>query len=433
MLDHTLDETMGHAPSARTSAGPARHSAAGTLDAVGTAGTTDAELIGRHVERSAMDAWHATANEIAPLVAPSVMVIDGEAGIGKTALFDAWIDGRMAGGRVVRTRCSPEQILPFEAFGGLLTDDTDMAVGPGSADDGRTQEAAERLFPTSRHLQFDEVVQRLVDRQNPVQLLAIDDAQWMTVASVALLRHVLWHPGVGSLRVLLTVRTPDVAANAALTQLLNDLERADRSTTLRLRPFDPDELDELIARHSSGPTPRTRSASLLRLTGGNPLFAVQMLRSSRGDVDLEAAGVPPTVESVLGRYLTPLSLATRRIVETAALLGAGGTPSRLAACAGVSELEAMDALDEVGEGRLVQVEPVGGAYHFVHDLARRTVMAGIGPARVASMHVAIAEALEGEHRPDVFAVAHHLSVGRVLRRRPRWCRPCCTPLVGPAT
>jgi DNA-binding SARP family transcriptional activator len=378
VLGHTLD-SVDEVTTARSTA---------------RSGSNPVQLIGRRSERSTLDLW------LNGSAGSSVMVIAGEAGIGKTALLDAWVDDLADQQSVVRTRCSPEQILPFEAFSGLLGEQAD------TANEGLT--ATERPFPTSRHVQFDEVVHRLVAPTAPVAVLAIDDAQWMTVASVALLRHVLWHPQVKQLHVVLTMRSPDAVANPALNQLLVDLSRIGRSADLHLAPFEPAEIDELIAREG---TATIDTDGLLRMTGGNPLFAIQMLRSGQA-LETGITAVPSTIESLLSRYLEPLSAASRRIIEVAALLGAQGEPSRLAACAGASELDVMDALDEVGGGRLLHVEPIGGGYRFVHDLARRTVIAGIGAARAARMHVLIAEVLEREQRPDRMAVAHHLSVGR---------------------
>jgi DNA-binding SARP family transcriptional activator len=410
VLDHTLDEAGGsmrawHARplAANATADLARRRAPNSARQV-TRTARASDLIGRQRERARIDGWFGASANPAPgwSPGPTVLLISGQPGIGKTALLDGWLRDVDDDLNVVRAHCSPEQILPFEPFASLFPHVATTAEG----DDAM---AAERLFPTARHLLFDDVVRRIVDERSPVDVLAIDDAHWMTVASVALLRHVLWHPDVTSLRVVLTARTPDLAANAAVTQLLTDVVRAGWSCTVPLEPFATPELRELAARHGVGVGAPVDIDRLEQLTGGNPLFAIQVLHSGH---DLDATWVPATVESLLGRYLEPLDPTSRRIVEMAALVGADGSPSRLAACTGTTELDVMDALDLVGDGRLVHVEPIGGAYRFVHDLARRTVVAGISPARAAQMHVVIAEALQREARPDAFAVAHHLSVGR---------------------
>ena len=65
-------------------------------------------------------------------------------------------------------------------------------------------------------------------------------------------------------------------------------------------------------------------------------------------------------------------------------------------------------MDEVGDGRLLHVTPIDGSYRFVHELARRTVVAQIPPGRAMRMHLSIADGLERERQTDVFAIAHHL-------------------------
>ncbi|MEO7117869.1 MAG: 3-phosphoshikimate 1-carboxyvinyltransferase [Candidatus Limnocylindrales bacterium] len=200
-------------------------------------------------------------------------------------------------------------------------------------------------------------------------LLIVDDAQWMTVTSVALIRHLVWHPEIDQLCVVMAIRSPDLIENTALGQLLNDASRSGLLHELRLGPFDLDELRQLVARHESARG--VGADDLLRLTGGNPLFAISVLR---GDGIDDGAFVPADVQAELGRHLTMLSEQSRHILQAAARLGLEGDASRLAASAATSELDVMDALDEVGRGRLLHVDPIGGSYRFVHELARRAVL-----------------------------------------------------------
>ena len=118
--------------------------------------------------------------------------------------------------------------------------------------------------------------------------------------------------------------------------------------------------------------------------------------------------LPATVEHLLGRYLDDLPLGIRTGVETAALLGRDGSLARLARCTGREELDEIEALDAVGDGRLLHVWPIDGRYQFVHELARHTVTAQIPPGRAMRLHLAIADGLQGEPQSDVFAIAHHL-------------------------
>jgi hypothetical protein len=345
-------------------------------------------LIGRSVEQARIDEWFSSVTGADSL--GRVLVVAGLPGIGKTAVLDAWLqamDDRIIG---VRTRCSPEQILPFEAFAPLL------ATGADRAPHGlRTQDQL-----------FARVVHRLqaMDDGRPI-VLAIDDAQWLTPSSVALLRHLVHDHRLDRLRVVMTLRQHEVPDNPALQQLLIDwLDRLAVQTHV-LGPLADDDIVQLGARYirtDAGPS-TFGPGDLKSLTGGNPLFVIQMAQAG-------AVGptVPATVEHLLGQYLQGLSPGVRRSIEMAAFLGVEGSLAQLARCTGRSELDEIAALDTVAEGRLLDVTALGGRYRFVHELARRTVRSQVPPGRAMRLHLAIADGLELERDPDVFAIAHHL-------------------------
>jgi hypothetical protein len=145
--------------------------------------------------------------------------------------------------------------------------------------------------------------------------------------------------------------------------------RASRSAHLVLRPFERTELDEMVGRHRADATTVDIDADgLLRLSGGNPLFAREVL-ACPSDV------VPPVVAAVYGRFLEHVSSTSRGLLRAAAELGFTGEPRALAARAGVSEIDVIDALDEVAGGRLVHVDREDGSFHFVSELARRVLLA----------------------------------------------------------
>ena len=280
------------------------------------------QLIGRHAERADMGNWFVGAT--APRSIGRVLAIVGDPGIGKTAVVDAWLQGMSDRAVVVRTRCSPEQILPFEAFAPLLVG----SRRPGEPDDVRTRQQL-----------FDRVHERLrLLDDHRVVLLAIDDAQWMTPASVSLLERLVDAPDLSRVRVVMTIRPHDVIANEPMRELLDEWAEQRRIETIVLGPLADDEIGRLADRHvPGGPRHAVFDPPTLRaLTGGNPLFVIQVAQSSAAAL-LAPAGsesssvVPPTVEHLLGRYLDDLPLGVRRGVETAALLGGDGTVSRVRA------------------------------------------------------------------------------------------------------
>ncbi len=356
------------------------------------------ELVGRHSERASIGNWFVGAT--APKSVGRGLIIAGEPGIGKTAVLDAWLHGMtgsaMGGMVFIRSRCSPEQILPFEAFASLLASDRSVE----SADP--SDESHDR-----KHL-FDRVADRLqaMDVDQPV-LLAIDDAHWMTPSSVALLEYLVTSDRLGRVRFVLTLRHHELRANEPLRRLVAEWQTARRIETLTLGPLSDPEIELLATRHV--PAQHDRSAAVFQpgglraLTGGNPLFVIQVAQAAT-----RGPAVPATVERLLGRYLDGLASGQRRAVETAALIGMVGSLERVARCTGRTELDEIDALDSVGGGRLLHVSPIDGSYRFVHELARHTVTQQIPPGRAMRLHLTIADGLSLEREPDVFAIAHHL-------------------------
>jgi hypothetical protein len=81
--------------------------------------------------------------------------------------------------------------------------------------------------------------------------------------------------------------------------------------------------------------------------------------------------VPPRVQRALRRHLAALPREVVRLVQTVAAAGIEGTLGAVAADAAVDELDLVDALGHVDDGRLVHIDRDGGGYRFVHELARR--------------------------------------------------------------
>ncbi|MBI5089389.1 MAG: AAA family ATPase, partial [Actinobacteria bacterium] len=343
-----------------------------------------ASFVGRHAERGVIGNWFVGASSARSR--GRVLVITGDAGIGKTALLDAWLDGARDRVHIVRSHCSPEQMLPFEAFSPLL---------------GRPVQGATGWEPNQPPIV--RAISRLDELASErVTVLAIDDVQWMAPASVALLDDLVDQHDRAL--VIVTLRHHELERNEPLSELLERWRDERRVESLHLGPLTDLEMELLAASHlRGGSASSVRSHDLRALTGGNPLFVIQVAQSGAGGPD-----VVTTVEHLLGRYLDGLTVGARRSVETAALLGIGGTLGRLTRCTRRDELTEIAMLDTVGDGRLLDVSPAEGRYRFVHELARQTVTDRIPVGRSIRLHLAIADALEAETDPDVFALAHHL-------------------------
>ena len=286
-----LAEELGVTPSAETVALYERLlMGENILPPVADAAAAGSMLIGREAEwRELCTLWHEAGKRA------HVVVVRGEAGIGKTVLVDelrVWVARQ--GYRTMGARCfavegslayapiigwlrdaqppmEPERLLPAHRglIAQLLPEWADRA-GPSP------------LFPSTdetqrRRLLFEAFAHALVDRAEPA-LLLLDDIQWCDDDTLEWLQFLLRYRSDAPLLLVLTLRAGDMA--------LNDGLRAWRLEVQRRYPFSELTLDRLgeadtlaLARaRLQGPLSAEQGATLVRMTDGNPLFVVESLR-----------------------------------------------------------------------------------------------------------------------------------------------------------
>ena len=275
-----------------------------------------------------------------------VVVLRGEAGVGKTAVIARFIAGLTAQTRVLRGWC--DALATPRPLGPLI----DMVNGlPGAK--------AAALRAAIDAGDSDAVYARLVGLfgEATAWVCVIEDAHWADSATLDLLRFLARR--VDALPVLLLVshRDDEIGPQHPLAALLGDLATCAAVTRIGLDPLGAASVAELAG--GSG----FNAAALYRLTGGNPFFVTEVLAAGP-DAQLEC-GLPRSVTEAVGGRLARLSAAGRETAHAAAVCGPRVTPTLVeAVCPGATA-----ALAEcIGAGVLVaDGETVG----FRHELARR--------------------------------------------------------------
>ncbi len=372
-------------------------------------------LIGRDGEVDVVDhAW-----QQACAGAGSLLLLEGEPGIGKTRLLDAAEDlvGR-SGALVLRARCHPTErslfLQPYvDALRPLLLDLPAPALGDLVRGHGATwatlvPEIGELVAstpepPASPALQqrraFDAVADALarLSRQRPV-LLTVDDLQYGGAATVDLLGYLAGR--LAGVRVLLVgaVRTEDAAT---VGQLVG------RATRVPLAALPRSAVEAL----ASAAGLSVHGATVMARTAGHPLSVVECLRAlAAGD-----EGVPQSLSAaVLGR-LDRLSPEQRTLVEAASVLGRRLDPRVLADLVSTTELAAVQHCEELSRVRLL--ERSGPQYEFANDLTQECVHASLAPALVVAYHRRAADLFA--HQPEVMA-AHAIAAGDPERAAQGW-------------
>jgi len=247
-------------------------------------------------------------------------------------------------------------------------------------------------------------------------LLFIDDLQWADEASLRLFHFVTQrlrrHAGAPAL-LLGTFRSEEAGDNLALLTLIHDLRRSGSLVSLALPPLGAAAIDALIAQiwpelPSGYRLPHIRDMCM-KATGGNPLFATELVRELAHSAELPAQlPIPPSLRDLIQRRLGQLGASERQVIEALAVLDAPATLALARQCSGRSEDETANAIDLALRWRLLQ--PVDGdptsRFDFSHALMREAVVIQLSDVRRQRLHQRAAAALEQYGAPPA-TLAYH--------------------------
>src|SRR5215471_7465945 len=313
----------------------------------------------------------------------SALVIEGEAGIGKTRLVESIVDD--ARSRDVAAFCGQahpfERTRPFGVVAAALDlsrrspDPRRAAVGALLA--GHGAGAPARAAGGIQHRVVEEIVD-LVETscaERPVLLVA-EDIHWADSASLSAILSVARQLPLAALLVVVTARPSPMPAEVA--RLLDDLA-AGGARTLELQPLTSGEVAVLAGRvlgASAGPV----LTAMLAKAGGNPLWAVAMLRSladegmlARAEDSVEAttAELPASLGELVVRRLRHLPTATLELLQVTAVLGDAVSLRDVAAVAGRPPAEVVGQLAGAFEAQLL--DGAGGRVVFRHQLVHDAI------------------------------------------------------------
>ena len=341
----------------------------------------------------------------------SLVLLVGEAGIGKTRLADE--GGRRAAARgfgVAWGRCWEAGEAPAgwpwsEALGRLYAD----APGLAASLPGLHRAALRALVPEleapaivarspeEERLRLASAILAWLEAASEVKpwWIVLDDLHAADPLTLFLLRGVgraLHRAGVV---LACTWRDAEVAADPALSTALSELSR--RALHVPVPRLDRAATERLLARLLPDAAPETVEA-LWQSTLGQPLFVHEMARlvQLRGPGALSAGNIPVGVREAVRLRMERSPEPTRRLLEAAALIGPSFELGLIAEVEGVSEAEALRRARDAE--RLGILERSATGRRFSHPLIRRAFDEPIDPERRLMLHRNIAAALDA--RPD---------------------------------
>ncbi|SEA76006.1 ATP-, maltotriose-and DNA-dependent transcriptional regulator MalT [Mycobacterium sp. 283mftsu] len=348
---------------------------------------------------------------LAPSRWPAALVLEGEAGIGKTTLWLSAIDqARTLGMRVLSARtAAAESVLAYASLADLLRD-VETAVladlpGPqrvamdrvllrGAGDDD------EATDPRAVAAGFVSVLDRLAD-DSPV-IIAIDDLQWLDTSSrqvVAFAARRL----TGRVALLGTVRTePQLSTAIAWLQL----PKADAVVRFRVSPLSLGKLHGVLAERLGLSLPRPTMVRIHEISGGNPFYALELARTIGSPASTNEMSWPGTLAELVQGRVGKVGPDAR---EALLVVACAATPSvELVARVMDSAGDRVVALLEDAESNSI-VGIDGQRIRFTHPLLAAGVYAAATPAQRRATHRRLAAAIDD---PELHARHLALSVTR---------------------
>ena len=289
-----------------------------------------------------------------------LVLVAGEAGVGKTALLRRFCERRPA--RVLWGDCdalfTPAALEPLADIALLTGGELEMLVAAGAA----PRDVAAALL---RELRRPSIV-------------VIEDVHWADEATLDVLRLLGRRIATVPSMLIASYRDDELDPAHPLRATLGELSRRATTDRLRLERLSRGAVAELAAPHG------VDARELHRRTSGNPFFVTEALAA--GGVEL-----PATVRDAVLARVAPLSPPARRVLDAAAIVP--GTVE-------LGLLEALAEVDQLEECLSCGVLAANGAsVAFRHDLARVAVEDTLTPTRRRTLHRRALAALEGAADP----------------------------------
>ena len=381
------------------------------------------------------------------------IVLEGEAGIGKTRLAEEFLASiRSRGVSIIQARCYPGETnlayAPFIEGLSIAIDQPRHADWHHSIPASSLSEAA-RLLPAIHQLQtilpaippaedpgaqarfFESLslVIRALCEGHPPGVLFLDDIHWADDASLDLLTYFVRRLRGQPLLVLVTWRDEDLGSGHRLRRLLAEAQRNDNGELISLARLTPESVRELVGILTSRVPQITPiiTEKLYQETEGLPFFIYEYLAC------LPEAGkhstpafwpLPHGVRDLLHSRLEQISQTGVQLLQTAAAIGRSFDYDTLREASGRTDEETISTLEILMDHGLIREalpsqEKTGPenlrllSYDFGHEKLRQLVYGETSLARKRLLHLRIAESLVGRIRgrrdPPGFAgqIAYH--------------------------
>ena len=349
--------------------------------------------------------------------------IAGESGIGKTRLaqeFGAQVERQ--GGRTLVGSTSAPEAWPFQGLSTALTHALPI-LGAADAEPMWLSVLAQVVpdirvrrggLPALTPLEKDREQLRLFDAiascfealavSRPLVIL-IEDLHWAGATSLAAIEFLMRRATSRRIVLLGTYRTEEVSSEHPLAAIRRRLLREGTATQLGLPRLDRAAVLSLTEQNVADHRFRSVSADrIYHASEGNPLLAIQTMI---GILESDQTEAPPvqegtdnkdSMDDAIRRTVTDriarLSTTGKTVASVAAVIGVGFDVETIEESTGWSGREALNALDELIDRRLIREGDASCDYAFTHHLIQSSIYAEVPVDERRRRHHRVAKVLE---------------------------------------
>jgi DNA-binding SARP family transcriptional activator/DNA-binding transcriptional regulator YhcF (GntR family) len=378
-----------------------------------------------------------------------VVLVEGDPGVGKTRFaMEAAEDAEWRGFEVSWGTCKPGALRPFAPLTEVLESLSSLRVeqlseqlapiwisealrlAPGLR--GRLPESSPApLHPAEESTRMTEALVNSLSALGRIapHLVIVDDVHWADQDTLEVLAQLGSRLAGSRMLLMLLYRSEEGRGDHKVWDVLRGLDRSAGLGRTVLSPLSVFELADLVKRHLGLPRLEPSVATQLhRQTGGNALFALEILRSLRDQglfddrdsaegvlehhLTHQALPVAPRVRSIIDARMSLLDEEVTSVYEVAAVSVDPVDLSLLSAVADLPRHSVLNALAELVQRGLIREEGEN-RYWITHDQVREVVYQRIGKARRHELHRRVAQALTEIDPEEVEAIGHHYREGQL--------------------
>ena len=319
---------------------------------------------------------------------PGLVLVSGEAGIGKTALltrFAADLPGPAYWGTCWDAGQAPAFWPWTRALSALWEARADLRVDLPPELGVIVPELAGRpdLPGDARPRVFDAVGRLLgrAARSGHPTVVVLDDLHWADQSTLDLLRYLTRTPLPGPVLLVGAYRPEEPPGLAGLATVADSVPLSGLAAA---------EVADLVADIAGAEAAATWTADVYLRTGGHPFLAREL--SYLIATGRTGAGVPAAAREVIHGRLARVTAPCARMLDAASVVGTQLSANVLGEATGDDPVRVVELLDEAVAVGIITAEP-GAAFRFTHDLYRETIYASLPATQRLELHRRIGTAL----------------------------------------